>query len=347
SNAAMSKSGRLLTMRGLRGAVRGNGWRLAVAGVLLLWMSGLTDHFFATSYAEFSWPPHIHLRVKVDELIRSRKSVAALPNSWNRSVEITPDCGKGAYRNVKQSKRVLVIVKSAVANFEARTVIRRTWGREQQQGEWGLRFVFVLGSSPDRSLSNRVMREADEHHDILLSTDFVDQYYNNGKKFGLSLWLSTASPLALSCPSAFTLLIDDDYMVSRRNLIRLLSFRRWDEPLYEGWMMQSSPFRFRLHKHRVSLAEYPFDAYPPYITAGAVFLSAHSAERFYYGSLFVKLYAFDDVYAGILAKQLSIEPQHNEGFLYWSSASQNIDWTNTVAAHGFSPSDIIGLFPPT
>ncbi|GMR30167.1 hypothetical protein PMAYCL1PPCAC_00362, partial [Pristionchus mayeri] len=346
SNGAMSKLGRLLSGRSLRSASRG--WAtLLAAAMMLLWCSGLSDHFFTTSFAEFTWPPHVHLKVKVDELIRGRAPGSDLPNTWNRSIEVAPDCGRGGYQEVSQSKRLLVIVKSAIGNFEAREAIRRTWGREEREGEWGIRFIFVLAASADLSISNRVMKEADENHDILLSTDFLDQYYNNGKKFGLSLWLSSASPLSSSCPSALTLLIDDDYMVSRGNLIRLLSFRREDEPLYEGWKMVTSPFRFRLHKHRVSLADYPFDAYPPYITAGAVLLSAHTAERFYYGSLILQLYAFDDVYAGILAKQLSIEPLHNEGFPYWSSASHSIDWSKTIAAHGFGPSDIIGLYPPT
>ncbi|GMT31316.1 hypothetical protein PFISCL1PPCAC_22613 [Pristionchus fissidentatus] len=344
----MSKTGRLLwSGRRMRVACCKHPGKTVAAIVLLLWLSGMTDHFFTTSYAEFSWPPHIHLRAKVEEVIRAGRPVSDTPNVWNRSVEVVPSCVTGAYKDADPTHRLLVIVKSAVGNFEARNAIRSTWGTEQSENEWGIRFVFVLGASQDRSIMNRVMRESDNYHDILLSTDFVDEYYNNGKKFGLSLWLTTVSPLAAGCPSAFTLLIDDDYMVNRANLIHLLSGRRGDEPLYEGWRMDSAPFRFRLHKHRVSLADYPFDAYPPYITAGAVLLSAHSAERFYYGSLFLKLYAFDDVYAGILAKQLSIQPDHNDAFLYWSSARANIDWSKTIAAHGFAPSDINGQFPPT
>ncbi|GMT11936.1 hypothetical protein PFISCL1PPCAC_3233, partial [Pristionchus fissidentatus] len=209
-----------------------------------------------------------------------------------------------------------------------------------------IRFVFALADSQDQSIINRVMQESDENNDILLSSDFVDDYYNNGKKFGLSLWLATVSPLAADCPSAFTLLIDDDHMLHRENLIRLLSARRSDGPLYEGFREDSSPFRFRLHKHRVSLDDYPFDAYPPFINAGAVLLSAHTAQRFYYGSLFLKLYPFDDVYAGILAKQLSIQPVNNDAFPYWSSARDNIDWTTTIAAHGFTASDTAEKFPP-
>ncbi|GMR30171.1 hypothetical protein PMAYCL1PPCAC_00366, partial [Pristionchus mayeri] len=247
------------------------------------------------------------------------------------------------FAEVSQSKRLLVIVKSGISNFEAREAIRRTWGREEREGEWEIRFIFVLASSPDRSMSNRVMKETDGSSDILLSTDFLDQYYNNGKKFGLSLWLSSTSPLTSSCPSAFTRLIDDDYKVSRRNLIRLFSFRREDEPLYEGWKMVKSPFRFRLHKNRVSLTDYPFDAYPPYITAGAVLLSAHTTERFYYGSLI--LHAFDDVYQASYQSRLLIDPLHNEGFPCWSRASHSIDWSKTIADQGFGPSDIIRLCP--
>lgn len=51
----------------------------------------------------------------------------------------------------------------------------------------------------------------------------------------------------------FTLLLDDDYIVSIPNLIKEVS--RWhpSDRLYTGWRFDVTPFRSRIFKHRVSL----------------------------------------------------------------------------------------------
>uniref|UniRef100_A0A915DMY0 Uncharacterized protein n=1 Tax=Ditylenchus dipsaci TaxID=166011 RepID=A0A915DMY0_9BILA len=48
-----------------------------------------------------------------------------------------------------------------------------------------------------------------------------------------------------------------------------------------GWRFLSSPFRLFFQKHRVSLSDYPYAAFPPYISAGAVFLSGQTVKEFY------------------------------------------------------------------
>ena len=57
---------------------------------------------------------------------------------------------------------------------------------------------------------------------------------------------------------------------------------------------------------------------------------------FYYGSMFVKPYIFDDVYLGIIAKKLGIELFHSNEFRTskWSLKAE--DFAHIVASHEFS-----------
>lgn len=46
------------------------------------------------------------------------------------------------------------------------------------------------------------------------------------------------------------------------------------------------------------LNEYSYNAYPPYNYGGAVLLTRQTVKEFYYAIQHVKLFKFDDVYAG-------------------------------------------------
>ncbi|EYC15433.1 hypothetical protein Y032_0037g3520 [Ancylostoma ceylanicum] len=140
------------------------------------------------------------------------------------------------------------------------------------------------------------------------------------------------------CPVAdFLFLVDDDYMVHVNMLLRYIAGKNASQHLYEGWRFDTTPFRFRLHKHAVSLEMYPFDRYPPYISAGAVLLSRETVSYFYYAMQLVKLYPFDDIYAGILAYLLRVPPTHNEAFVFWSRSISAEEWQTgkVLAAHGY------------
>ncbi|ETN82433.1 N-acetyllactosaminide 3-alpha-galactosyltransferase, partial [Necator americanus] len=125
------------------------------------------------------------------------------------------------------------------------------------------------------------------------------------------------------------------------------SYRNNTLKLYEGWRFDTTPFRVRFHKHAVSLKLYPFDRYPPYISAGAVLLSRETFSYFYYAMQLVKLYSFDDIYAGILAYLLGIPPTHNEAFIFWSRSIDPEEWRSgkILAAHGYSYHRILDEYP--
>lgn len=45
--------------------------------------------------------------------------------------------------------------------------------------------------------------------------------------------------------------MDDDYYVSIPNLLMEIKKHRAHDRIYMGWRIDTTPFRFRFHKHRV------------------------------------------------------------------------------------------------
>ena len=57
-------------------------------------------------------------------------------------------------------------------------------------------------------------------------------------------------------------------------------------------------------------------------------------------SYFVKRFKFDDVYLGIIAKKINIEPFHTEEFHFWHKPVTTAQsYRYVVASHGFSNAD--------
>lgn len=143
----------------------------------------------------------------------------------------------------------------------------------------------------------------------------------------------------------YVFLVDDDYHVSLRNLVYMLLGSSPDarEDLYAGWRFDSSPFRSRWSKHFTPLSMYPFSDYPPYISAGAVVMSKTTARKIFYASHYVRYYPYDDIFTGIIAYLLDIEPTHDVHFRFWVSwfGYNRDDYLEIVAAHGFDDVDLM------
>ena len=110
-----------------------------------------------------------------------------------------------------------------------------------------------------------------------------------------------------------------------------------DVELYAGYVYFPSPLRHKSSKWYMSLEEYPYNKYPPYVTAGAYVLSNVAVKKFFYASYFVKKFRFDDVYLGIIAKKLNIEPFHSEEFWFHRKYPYKVkSFRYTIASHEFS-----------
>lgn len=109
----------------------------------------------------------------------------------------------------------------------------------------------------------------------------------------------------------------------------------FDGRLFAGFVFNSSPMRHKSSKWYMTLEEYPFSRYPPYVTAGAYVLSYPALVDMYFTSLFTKSFKFDDVYLGIVAKKCNIYPLHNDHFHFWKKAYEKDEYANVIASHGY------------
>jgi hypothetical protein len=257
---------------------------------------------------------------------------------------------------------LLIVVKSALKHFDRRNAIRKSWGFEKRFSDVVIRKVFILGNCVDRTDINDCQDLIDDEfnrYKDIVQADFEDTYYNNTIKTMIAFkWIVE------HCMRAqFILFVDDDYYVSIKNLLKFirnptnasplidsetdtnkLNEYQFDGRLYSGYVFSSStPMRHKMSKWFVSLQEYPYSYYPPYVTAGAFVLSNLSLLDMYFASFYTKHFRFDDIYIGILAKKVSIIPLHNENFYFWKLKYDPNVYANVIASHGFSDSNELML----
>ncbi|VDM41071.1 unnamed protein product [Toxocara canis] len=315
--------------------------------VMLLWMIGLLDHLLEASFSEFRWPPYVNVRYQVDLELNGLLATRLYENDWAYfTAKKLPRCENNSKNVASSTNFILIVVKSSAQNLANRAAIRATWGAVREHAGYFLRAVFVVGELQPESrtkMGDVLTQESDMYGDLLIG-DYVDAYRNNTLKFlsAVQLAFSYCSKSENIVP--FALFVDDDYFVSVQNLVAQLKLHRPAETLYMGWRFDSSPFRSRFHKHRVSLSAYPYDRFPPYISAGAVLISRATIRDFYYGIQHVRIFEYDDIYAGIIAYHLGISPIHNPQMQFWKLANTEQYLNDLICAHGFASKRLIEFY---
>ncbi|VDP15030.1 unnamed protein product [Onchocerca flexuosa] len=298
--------------------------------IIFLWAIGWTDYIFEKSFSKFKWPPYINVREQVLLELNGQPSSYLYENDWAYFEPVhIPACEVIE----KMNKFLLIIVKSSPLHFLKRQTIRATWGSVLTHSEFTIRTIFVIGRESSSQENEQLQEEINLHKDILVG-DYIDTYRNNTLKF-----LSAVQFSFNYCYQQYTvpyaLFVDDDYLVLVRNLIAEVKKYNMHDPLYMGWRFDTRPFRTRFHKHRVSIATYPFNRYPAYISAGAVLLSSQTIREMYYAIQHTRLYSYDDIYAGILAKLLKLSVKHNKNMHFWKTEIGIEEAKTLICAHGF------------
>ena len=330
---------------------------------------GLFTHPFEIDFSSnFSYPLDIENLNQVIHQFRMKRNLNKLPKPINkfdmRFLILNEDKCKLNNKTLRTSNEIdlLIVVKSALEHRQRRNGIRQTWGFEERFSDVVIKTIFILGSCHERydiiNCQDQIDDESQLHHDIV-QADFTDSYYNNTIKIMMAFkWA------VMNCPQAqHILFVDDDYYVSIKNLLKYIrSFSDsnnevltsdfssnddsdFDGRLYTGFVFPTStPMRHKISKWFVSLDEYPYSHYPPYVTAGAFLLSNKSLSDMYFASLYTKLFKLDDIYIGILAKKVSIKPIHNNNFIFWQSKLPSYDnekFSNVIASHGFDNTEFL------
>lgn len=219
---------------------------------------------------------------------------------------------------------LLILVKSAANHTKNREAIRKTWGRISDPGT---KLIFLVGFS---TINSAIVAENADHNDIV-QENFLDVYWNNTYKTIMGFnWATTF------CPKAHHLLfVDDDYFVNLQNLLYFVRHLNHNMPLLTGTLLPVSiPYRDKSSKWYVSMKDYPFRKYPPYLAGGAIIVSMDVARKMAAAFPYVKYLVIDDAYLGIVAYKLGIGVTRNAKIS--DQNCQDLSLRTKIACHGFS-----------
>lgn len=135
--------------------------------------------------------------------------------------------------------------------------------------------------------------------------------------------------------------------VSNRTKRQLFDFELPDDiRLFAGFVfMRSAPHRHKFSKWYVSLKEYPYHLWPPYVTAGAYILSREALLDLYYTSFYTKHFRFDDIFLGLIAKKADILPFHCEEFHFYKKAYTKYSYKYVITSHGYGdPNELLQVW---
>uniref|UniRef100_A0A915PCS4 Hexosyltransferase n=1 Tax=Meloidogyne floridensis TaxID=298350 RepID=A0A915PCS4_9BILA len=278
----------------------------------LFWITGFSDYFFEINFDDFKWPPFVDVQKQVSlELLGCSTEIPPINLLTQFQFLHRPTCKNN---RLTRKRSILVIVKSAPERIKNRESIRSTFGSSLENdnltGGFRFRIIFVFGKPVDFVMDNLEL-ENKKYEDLIIG-DFIDNYFNNTLKFIYSIKFAHNYCNGGTVP--FVLLLDDDYLLLPWNLAA----------------------EVEKHVAHESISEYPFNAYPPYITAGAVLISGQTINEFYIAIQHTAIFIFDDIYAGILSYLLAIQPQHNPNFSPFPHVDSTDWWKTLIAAHGYS-----------
>lgn len=276
------------------------------------------------SFEHFQYPLEIDLPSVVRQIQISKTSLYKEINVFKYNVTLTIT---KPFTNIVF---VLFLVKSAPQNSHRRHAIRETWGNTTNHN---IRIVFLLGDICNGTQVEKfnIFAEHRLYNDIV-QFNFCDGYYNNTlKTTGGINWI-----VGNNLKSEFVVLTDDDYFVAINSLIPFLHeipYRNRSE-LYTGFVNTGRPGRYS--KWAISLTDYPYDHYPPFVAAGSVVMSMEFLRKVNIAIKFTKSFIFDDVFIGIVVYKLRVKPiPNNDRFTAFGCRYTDKCFRNVLSSHGY------------
>jgi hypothetical protein len=113
----------------------------------------------------------------------------------------------------------------------------------------------------------------------------------------------------------YVLFIDDDYYLNVDALVEYLKSIDENKKMttYErqtfitGYIHESArPRRNLSSRWYISMVDYPYDHYPPFLAGGCILMTRYNARLLYIASKYIHLLPLEDVYIGLLAYSMSI-----------------------------------------
>ena len=207
---------------------------------------------------------------------------------------------------------LLILVFSAPANFDKRTIIRKTWATDPSlKIRW--RSVFPLGQAAGDNILNKKLEAEGMMYGDLIRGSYNEHYKN--LTFKTQMGLEWAAKYCADFQ--FLLKADDDVFINPYALIDHL--RIPDTPktnLYTGSCRFGSGV-FRAGKNGVTWKEYNKTTYPPFCSGPAYVLSSDVVYKLVEMFDVKKPFKNEDVYIGMLVEKIGgVRVMVHRGFRY-------------------------------
>ncbi|KAK4472455.1 hypothetical protein MN116_003706 [Schistosoma mekongi] len=297
-------------------------------------------------------------------LVRSHECNNHKNSNRNSSSLLRSSCG---------TADIVFVIRSHIMNFNQRDAIRQTWGNRQCYENYGffIRILFILGkqASNDNDVRKYLLKNSIQNNNLhfdhsrssstleklyyeqfvhrdIIQFDFID---NNSNV--LNKWIGSIDFIVKYCSTSensFTLLIDDDYFMHPINLLQLLKrITPTQYRLYASGQVQyaSYPVRVPFVSRYISLTNYPFNMYPPYLFGGTIILSMPVVHLLRVGFKYITNMPFDDILLGIILLKFGIGPIHLKNiYTTYIPSIQSLKKSQFISVHGFSEPTLLYSF---
>ena len=237
---------------------------------------------------------------------------------------------------------LVIVVITAVNNFEDRQAVRDTWGSYAADAHHNTSLVFLLGSTSSPQLQARLVNESERHRDIV-QEDFVDSYRNlSVKSVALLRWVTVYCNT-----SRYVLKADDDMYVNVSNLILALRTESKARPTFVlgHVFVGAKPVQNKNSKWYTPESDFSEKVYPRYASGTAYAMTTSAARLLYRASAEVPLFWLEDIYiTGLCSRKAGVAVVHHGGFSY---QRQNIDgchFRKAITGHRYTAAEKRSIF---
>lgn len=210
---------------------------------------------------------------------------------------------------------LVIMCISSPSGFEARKIIRNTWGKDRSVMGHNVSLYFLIGQTTDLAVQNRINEESLQFKDIV-QEDFIDSYNNLTLKSAMMLKLFT---LKCQHKASYLLKIDDDIYLNLPRLVDDLTTRNQTENLLMGSVICGSrPIKDSSDKWYAGPNYlFPYNKYPNYISGTSYCMSGDVADKLLHAALQTPIFHLEDVYlTGICARKIGLNHTHNGRFTF-------------------------------
>ncbi|CAH8444447.1 unnamed protein product [Schistosoma turkestanicum] len=350
---------------------------LSIFWLSVIWL--LITLYMQEDYQLFHYPPNINLyQIYEKEKLHINSSLSPLwkiifPLSSNYTEQCIfqhHKCNNNNNNNSSlfqsskcQTVDILLVIRSHVNNFDQRDAIRQTWGNQQCYENFGVhvRILFILGKQINNNndhdgrnynISTGSSGSIDTllklHYEYFIHHDIIQFDFDDNDSNLLNKWIGSIDFIVKYCKineKSFILLLDDNYFLHPINLIQLLHRITPEQyRIYASGHVKriSYPVRIPFLSKYISLSNYPFNIYPPYIISGTIILSMPVVQLLRVGFNYVTNIPYDDILLGIILLKFGIGPIHLKNiYITHSFDMKTLKRLQFISVPGFNEPSLI------